>query len=57
MSNEVRDKAYKDFCAGMKYKAIAEKYKVSLSTVKSWANEALEGCNQSEKLQTATLRS
>lgn len=37
VSNEVRDKAYKDYCDGMKYKDIAEKYGVSLSAVKSWA--------------------
>lgn len=28
--------AYKDYIAGMKYKDIAEKYGVSLNTVKSW---------------------
>ena len=32
-----RDLAYQDYLAGMKYKDIAEKYNVSLSTVKSWA--------------------
>ncbi|KMK52786.1 RNA polymerase sigma factor [Fructobacillus sp. EFB-N1] len=31
-----RDEAKQDYLAGMKYKEIAEKYDVSLSTVKSW---------------------
>ena len=30
------EKAYKDYILGMKYKDIAEKYGVSLNTVKSW---------------------
>lgn len=34
---EVRDEAKKDWKKGMKYKDIADKYGVSLSTVKSWA--------------------
>lgn len=34
--NESKDLAYQDYKNGMKYKDIAEKYKVSLSTVKSW---------------------
>ncbi|EMQ2587684.1 helix-turn-helix domain-containing protein, partial [Listeria monocytogenes] len=28
--------AYKDYKEGMKYKDIAEKYNVSINTVKSW---------------------
>ena len=36
MKEDVRDKAYEDYRAGMKYKDIAEKYNVSLNTVKSW---------------------
>lgn len=32
----ISEKAYKDYIAGMKYKDIAEKYEVSLNTVKSW---------------------
>lgn len=36
MNEDLRDKAYKDYKAGMKYKDIAEKYEVSLNTVKSW---------------------
>lgn len=35
---EIRDEAYIDYEAGMKYKDIAEKYGVALSTVKSWAS-------------------
>lgn len=31
-----KDKAYRDYQNGMKYKDIAEKYSVSLNTVKSW---------------------
>ncbi|WP_423219649.1 P27 family phage terminase small subunit [Clostridium ihumii] len=30
------ENAYKDYISGMKYKDIAEKYEVSLNTVKSW---------------------
>ncbi|MGE1061815.1 phage terminase small subunit [Megasphaera paucivorans] len=33
---ELRDKAYNDYLDGMKYKEIAEKYGVSINTVKSW---------------------
>jgi uncharacterized protein YjcR len=33
---DAKDLAYKDYLNGMKYKDIAEKYNVSLSTVKSW---------------------
>lgn len=33
-----KDLAYKDYQKGLKYKEIAEKYEVSLSTVKSWAS-------------------
>lgn len=32
-----QDKAYEDYKAGMKYREIADKYGVSLSTVKSWS--------------------
>lgn len=31
-----QDKAYNDYLKGMKYKNIAEKYNVSINTVKSW---------------------
>ncbi|NEZ47972.1 RNA polymerase subunit sigma-70 [Clostridium niameyense] len=32
----IKDKAYKDYVSGMKYKDIAEKYTVSINTIKSW---------------------
>lgn len=51
MSNAIRDKAYKDYCSGMKYKDIAEKYNVSLSTVKSWATRHWKVAAKGEKLQ------
>lgn len=34
--NEKRDQAEQDYLKGMKYKDIAEKYEVSMNTVKSW---------------------
>lgn len=49
---ETRDQAYTDYRKGMKYKEIAEKYGVSLSTVKSWASrywKQKDGCNQQKK--------
>ncbi len=53
MSNEeVRDKAFKDYEKGMKYKDIADKYGISLSAVKSWAVRYWKkdnGCNQKGK--------
>lgn len=45
-----RDDARKDWESGMKYKAIAEKYKVSESTIKSWASRYWK--NNSEKVAT-----
>ncbi len=35
---EIKDKAFEDYKAGMKYKDIAQKYDVSINTVKSWAS-------------------
>lgn len=51
MSEDLRDKAFKDYEAGMKYKDIAEKYGVSLSAVKSWATRywKKQGCNPATK--------
>lgn len=51
MSEDLRDKAYEDYKAGMKYKDIAEKYGVSLSAVKSWATRywKQKGCNPATK--------
>ena len=34
--SDVKIKAEADYMSGMKYKDIAEKYNVSLNTVKSW---------------------
>ncbi|BBN97490.1 phage terminase small subunit [Sporolactobacillus terrae] len=34
--DDSKDRAYRDYQSGMKYKDIAEKYSVSLNTVKSW---------------------
>jgi uncharacterized protein YjcR len=51
LNEEVREKAFEDYKNGVKYKEIAEKYKVSLSTVKSWAVRywKKEGCDQKTK--------
>lgn len=43
---DVKDLAYKDYLDGMKYKDIAEKYNVSLNTVKSWKQR--NGWNRKE---------
>ncbi|EJE7236597.1 P27 family phage terminase small subunit [Clostridium botulinum] len=32
----IKEKAYKDYISGMKYKDIADKYNISINTVKSW---------------------
>lgn len=59
---ETREEAYKDYRNGMKYKDIADKYGISVNTVKSWASrywkqkklqpKRKKGCNQtSKKLQ------
>jgi uncharacterized protein YjcR len=51
LSEDLRDKAYEDYKAGVKYKDIAEKYGVSLSAVKSWATRywKKQGCNHATK--------
>lgn len=51
MNDEKRNLAYKDYCAGMKYKAIAEKYNVSLSAVKSWASRYWKVATKEKKLR------
>lgn len=51
VNNTIRDKAYVDYCAGMKYKAIAEKYEVSVSAVKSWATRYWKVATTEKKLQ------
>ena len=52
--NENAKLAYEDYKKGMKYKEIAEKHKVSISTVKSWASRywKQKGCNPKEKVAT-----
>ncbi len=51
--SEIRDLAYQDYKAGMKYQDIADKYNVSLSTVKSWATRHWKkGCDQDKKVAT-----
>ncbi|HBG5300184.1 TPA: hypothetical protein KQG25_004053 [Clostridioides difficile] len=52
--NEKADLAHEDYLKGLKYKKIAEKHNVSLSTVKSWATRywKQKGCNQSKKVAT-----
>ncbi|MDM8129019.1 phage terminase small subunit [Paraclostridium benzoelyticum] len=46
--------AYEDYLQGLKYKEIAEKHNVSISTVKSWASRywKKKGCNPKEKVAT-----
>lgn len=56
---ETREEAYKDYTNGMKYKDIADKYGVSVNTVKSWASrywkqkklqpKEKKGCNPKRK--------
>ncbi|HDF5579225.1 phage terminase small subunit [Clostridioides difficile] len=52
--NEKADLAHEDYLKGLKYKEIAEKHNVSLSTVKSWATRywKRKGCNQPKKVAT-----
>lgn len=52
--NEKAEIAYEDYKKGLKYKEIAEKYGVSISTVKSWASRywKKKGCNSKEKVAT-----
>jgi uncharacterized protein YjcR len=64
--NEQAEKARVDYMAGMKYKKIAEKYNVSLSTVKSWATRYWKNkkvattqhksCNLNQKVTTKKLQ-
>lgn len=48
---KIRDKAFADYQAGMKYKEIAEKYGVSVSAVKSWATRYWKVATKGKKLQ------
>lgn len=56
--NEKAQLAYKDYLKGLKYKEIAEKHDVSVSTVKSWASRywKKKGCNPKEKVATDKKR-
>ena len=52
MSNDKRQQAEQDYIAGLKYKEIAEKYGVTLNTVKSWKTRyswSKKVCTQNEK--------
>ncbi|MBN8046929.1 helix-turn-helix domain-containing protein [Paraclostridium bifermentans] len=52
--NDKANIAYDDYLQGFKYKEIAEKHNVSISTVKSWASRywKKKGCNPKEKVAT-----
>ncbi len=52
--NEKAELAYEDYLKGLKYKEIAKKHNVSVSTVKSWASRywKKKGCNPKEKVAT-----
>lgn len=56
--NEKAQLAYEDYLKGLKYKEIAEKHDVSVSTVKSWASRywRKKGCNPKEKVATDKKR-
>lgn len=56
--NEKAEIAYEDYLKGLKYKQIAEKHNVSVSTVKSWASRywKKKGCNPKEKVATKKKR-
>lgn len=52
MNNNIKDKARQDYLSGMKQKDIAEKYNISLNTLKSWIKRygwADEKKNKSKK--------
>lgn len=53
MSMDKNESAEKDYMSGMKYKDIADKYGVSINTVKSWKKrynwERKKGCTQNKK--------
>lgn len=55
-----RDEAKQDYLAGMKYKEIAEKYGVTLNTVKSWKtrhwNKEFEGAPVEKSVHTKTKK-
>ena len=57
-----KQQAFEDWKNGMKYKEIADKYGISLSTVKSWAvrywkkNEPENVATNKEKVATTTAK-
>ena len=57
-----KEQAFEDWKKGLKYQEIADKYGVSLSTVKSWAvrywkqNEGKKVATETEKVATTTLK-
>lgn len=57
MNADKKQAAYEDFLAGTKYPAIAEKYGVSLSTVKSWAKRHWKtACGKASQNEGATAQ-
>lgn len=58
---EKYEKAEQDYMAGMKYKDIAEKYKTTINTVKSWKKRygwnRAEGAHKEEKVCTQKEKS
>ena len=59
MSNEnIRELAYEDYCAGLKYKEIADKYNVKLSTIleKEKVATKRKSCNQKYKKVATSKR-
>lgn len=51
---DIKDEAKKDWQSGMKYKDIANKYEVSLSTIKSWATRYWK--KEAEKVATKSTK-
>ena len=56
--NEKAELAYEDYIKGLKYKDIADKHNISVSTVKSWASRywKKKGCNPKVKVATKKKR-
>jgi Uncharacterized conserved protein len=52
-----QEDAYKDYCNGMKYQEIADKYGVTINTVKSWKQRNgwhKKGAHKAESMHTKT---
>lgn len=50
--SEKHEQAYEDYKSGMKYQALADKYSVSVNTIKSWKQRyqwARKGVTQKKK--------